>query len=255
MADATHAPGTFCWFECGSKDAATAKSFYTQLFGWQAVDVPMPWGTGHYTLFKAGGEDVAGLYQLDGPQFQGVPSHWATYVAVEDVDKTLQHAATLGGKPMMDAMSVPGVGRIGFLEDPTGAVIAVGHMDQHPGTSPKGPFGWSELATRDTSRAQAFYTELFGWNAKPDPKHAYTEFKVGDRSIAGMMALTPQHGNAPPHWLPYVMVEDCDVTTTRARELGAAVLVPPTDIEAVGRFSVIMDPAGAALAAIKLAHP
>lgn len=254
MAKSTHAPGNFCWFECGSTDAAKSKSFYTQLFGWQSKDVPMPGDCGTYTLLQSGGEDIAGLYELAGPQFQGVPSHWMTYVAVENVDEAAKRAVTLGGKVIAEPMDVPGVGRIACMQDPTGATISIANFDQHPGTSHKGPFGWSELATRDTKRAQVFYTELFDWRAKTDAKNPYTEFQAGGRSIGGMMAMTPQHGEAPPHWLPYVLVEDCDRITRKAAELGARTYVPPMDIENVGRFSVFADPAGAVLAVIKLTH-
>lgn len=254
MANPKHQPGTFCWFECGSTAAAEAKSFYTKLFGWNAVDVPMPGGAGHYTLLKVGEDDIAGLHQLGGPQFEGVPSHWMTYVAVEDVDETTKRTVSLGGKVVAEPMDVPGVGRMGFLQDPTGATIAIARFDQHPGTSERGPFGWSELATRDTARAKAFYTELFDWKAKADPQNQYTEFQVGGKSIAGMMAMTPQHGGAPPHWMPYVMVDDCDRVARKASDLGASTYVPPTDIEKVGRFAVFGDPTGAALAIIRLSH-
>ena len=87
-----------------------------------------------------------------------------------------------------------------------------------------------------------------------DPKNPYTEFQVGGKSIAGMMAMTAQHGNAPPHWLPYVMVDDCDRTLRKATSLGAKTYVGPMDIENVGRFAVFADPAGAVLAVIKLTH-
>ena len=36
--------------------------------------------------------------------------------------------------------------------------------------------------------------------------------------------------STPPHWLPYVRVEDCDRTARKAAELGARTLVPATDI-------------------------
>lgn len=254
MAKSTHAPGTFCWFECGSTDAAKSKSFYTQLFGWTAVDVPMPGEAGNYTLLKDGDEDIAGLYHLAGPHFQDLPSHWMTYVAVENVDETAKRAVALGGTVAAEPMDVPNVGRIAFLQDPTGAGISIAHFDQHPGTSQKGPFGWSELATRDTQRAQVFYTELFGWKAKADAKNPYTEFQVGGRSIGGMMAMSPQQGDAPPHWLPYVLVDDCDAIVRKASQLNARIVVAPMDVEHVGRFSVFADPAGAVLAVIKLTH-
>ena len=104
-------------------------------------------------------------------------------------------------------------------------------------------------------RAGSFYSELFGWTAKPDSQNVYTEFQVGGKSIAGMMAMTPHHGDAPSHWMPYTMVDDCDATVRKVRELGGDVRVPPTDIEKVGRFAVFSDPAGATLAVIKLLHP
>lgn len=252
MAMPGHPAGTFCWFECGSRDSAKSKSFHAQLFGWKVVDMPMPGDMGTYTLLKVGDEDVAGLYELSGPRFEGVPSHWMTYIAVDNVDTTVGRAQELGAKVMAEPMDVPEAGRIAVLQDPTGAVIAIAHFDKHPGTSLKGPFGWIELATRDTAGAQTFYTELFSWTAKTDPKNQYTKFQVGGKSIAGMMEMTPQHGQAPAHWLPYVMVDSCDDTISNATELGATVYVPPMDIEKVGRFSVFADPAGAVLAVIQL---
>jgi predicted enzyme related to lactoylglutathione lyase len=223
------------------------------------MDVPMPGDAGgHYTLLQIEGKDIAGLYQLSGPQFEGVPSHWATYVAVDSADDSSRRAVSLGGKTVVPPMDVPGVGRIAVLEDPTGATIAVFQAGEHCGAAPLGPvpgtFGWSELATRDTKAAGAFYSELFGWGKKEDTSGPiqYTEFQAGGRSIGGMMAMTEEHGDAPPHWLPYVMVEDCNASAAKAGELGAKTCVPPTDIPNVGRFAVFMDPTGAGLAIIQL---
>jgi hypothetical protein len=211
---------------------------------------------GEYILLKQNGQDVAGLYELAGEQFEGVPSHWMTYVTVENVDESARRAAELEGKIVAPPMDIPGVGRAAFLQDPTGATFALFQPGEHPGTAADGPFGWSELSTPDTARAESFYTSLFGWSAKCDDGGpiAYTEFQVGDRSIAGMMELQPEMAaaNVPPHWLPYVMVDDCDTTVEKAGGLGARILVPPTDIPDVGRFSVFMDPTGAALAVIQL---
>jgi hypothetical protein len=256
-----HAPGTFCWFECGTTDAVKAKNFYSGLFGWKAVDVPMPGGMeGNYTLLKIGDADIAGLYQLSGPQFEGVPSHWMTYVAVDSADESATRARALGGTILGDPMDVPGVGRMAFLKDPTGAAIAIFQPGEHPGAAQLGPvsgtFCWSELATRDTARAKAFYTELFNWGAKTDAgaPMPYTEFTVGGTPIGGMMEMTAQHGAAPPHWLPYVTVSDCDAIAAKAGRLGGRLLVPPTSIPNVGRFAVVADPTGAALAVIRLEH-
>lgn len=251
-------PGTFCWFECGSTDPAGARAFYPKLFGWEAVDVPMPVeGGGTYTLFRMDGEDIAGLFPLSGPQFDGVPSHWSTYVAVEDADESVRRAASLGGRTVVPPTDIPGVARIAAVEDPTGACISLYQAGGHAGAAPLGPlpgtFGWSELATGDTVAAGAFYSGLFGWERKEDEGGLpYTEFQVAGRSIGGMMPLAEHHGDAPPHWLPYVMVTDCDGGAGRVGGLGGSLLVPPTDIPGVGRFAVFRDPAGAGLAIIQL---
>ena len=55
----------------------------------------------------------------------------------------------------------------------------------------------------------------------------------------------------PPHWGAYVTVDDADATAASASSAGGTILVPPTDIEQVGRFTTIQDPTGAVLHFIK----
>jgi len=82
----------------------------------------------------------------------------------------------------------------------------------------------------------------------------YTMFVNGERPGGGMYALTPEMGNVPPHWLVYFAVEDCDAMTAKAQSLGANVMKPADDIPGVGRFSILIDPQGAAFAIIKLVN-
>jgi len=259
MADPQHAPGTFSWFECGSRNASASKSFYTQLFDWTAEDKPMPGDMGgHYTMFRLGGEDVAGLYELVGPMAE-IPPHWATYVTVANVEEAVSKAESLGGKVGAPAMDVPGVGRIAFLQDPTGAMIALFQPGEHRGSGKQGKtpgaFCWSELSTKDTAAAGEFYSKLFDWTMKTDSSSTpYTEFQLGGKPIAGMMAPTPRHGDIPPNWLPYVTVAKCEASAAKVTELGGKVVVPPADVPEVGTFAVFSDPGGAALAIIQFAE-
>ena len=46
----TSVPGTFCWADLGTPDAAAAKRFYTGLFGWSVEDRPMG-ADATYTMF------------------------------------------------------------------------------------------------------------------------------------------------------------------------------------------------------------
>ena len=62
--------------------------------------------------------------------------------------------------------------------------------------------------------------------------------------------ITAEMGNAPPHWMSYVSVSDVDASATKVTELGGTIIVPPTDIPDVGRFSVLTDPTGSAISII-----
>ena len=83
---------------------------------------------------------------------------------------------------------------------------------------------------------------------------SYSVVKIGDEGIGGIMPVPAQAQGAPPHWGVYVTVDDVDATADKAAELGAKILVPPTDIPNVGRFFVLQDPQGAVISAITYAE-
>jgi predicted enzyme related to lactoylglutathione lyase len=116
----------------------------------------------------------------------------------------------------------------------------------------QGAFSWSELMTTDVEGASKFYSNLFGWKTEEMPMEnmKYTIVKVGEEGVGGIMTIPPQAQGSPPNWGVYVTVDDVDVTAKKAKELGGKVLVPPTDIPNVGRFSVLQDPQGAVISAI-----
>ena len=81
MNEIKHAPGTFCWVELTTTDVGGAKSFYTDLMGWEAEDDPIP-GGGVYTMLRVGKKNLGGLYQMN-EEMKGVPPNWLLYVSVE----------------------------------------------------------------------------------------------------------------------------------------------------------------------------
>lgn len=258
MAEKRWARGTFCWYELGTTDVDRAKAFYGTLFGWKANDVPMgPMGV--YTLLQHEGQDLAGMYKLEGPQFQGVPPFWQAYVAVDNVDADSARAKSAGATLLMDPMDVPNVGRMAALQDPQGAMFSIYQAGQHPGTGrwngAPGTFCWSELLAKDPAVAVEFYKNLFNWGIKTTPMgpgFTYTEWQVGGTSVGGMLPIDPSWGPVPSHWMNYVAVRDCDAIAKQAQGLGAHAIVPPTDIPGIGRFSILSDPSGASFAVIKL---
>jgi predicted enzyme related to lactoylglutathione lyase len=256
-----HAPGSFCWFELNTSDPAAAKTFYKGLFGWQGED--MPAGPDMvYTMLRLRGLEVGALCGLQPEQkAHGIPPHWMTYIAVESADAAAEKAASLGGTVLAGAFDVMDVGRMAIIQDPQGATFCVWQAKAHIGArlvGETGAFGWDELWTTDRKKAAEFYKGLFGWGAKEGSmgeQGIYTEWQSGGQSIGGMMEIMPEMGPVPPNWLPYFMVDDCNATAEKASATGGKLMVPPTDIPNVGRFSVVQDPQGAVFAIIKLTGP
>jgi uncharacterized protein len=253
-------PGTFCWVELGTSNSEAAKSFYTELLGWDFIDVPMG-PEGVYTMLKLGDKDVAGLYQLMPDMVaQGTPPHWLSYVSVASADETAAKAKEAGATLLKEPLDVSTIGRMAVIQDPTGAVFALWQAGTHKGSAiynVPSSFCWNELGTNDTTKAGDFYAGLFGWER--DVMDAggmeYTMFKNGERGAGGMFKISPEMGPIPPHWLVYFAVDDCDARVQKATELGATVMKPADDIPGIGRFAILFDPQGAAFAIIKLDNP
>jgi hypothetical protein len=84
MAERTgYAQGTPSWVDLSAADFDGAQRFYGDLFGWE-FDVG-PEETGHYTMCRSGGLNVAGMMPRQSEQ---QPSVWSTYFASDDVDTT-----------------------------------------------------------------------------------------------------------------------------------------------------------------------
>lgn len=111
------------------------------------------------------------------------------------------------------------------------------------------PFVHVELNTTDIGKAKAFYGQLFSWKLEDVPmggSDSYTLINVENGTGGGMMKH-PVPG-APSAWLAYVSVDDIVASTKKAKALGATVMKDVTEVMGMGRFSVLIDPTGAALA-------
>jgi len=242
--------GTPSWVDLGSPDVAASTAFYGKLFRWKAEDQGEQ--VGHYTMFSLQGKHVGAVSPLQ----PGQPPAWTTYVSVDDADVTVKAARDAGATVLLEPMDVMTAGRMAVLMEPASAVISIWQPRDHLGAqlaNEPGTLCWNELNTRDTKRATQFYPAVFGWEPATSEMDgmSYTEWKIDGRTVAGMidMAVTSAPTQMPPHWLVYFAVDDCDASVKTATGAGATTLVPPTDIPP-GRFSVLMDPHGAAFALI-----
>ncbi len=115
------AHGHFHWNELVTRDVEKAKKFYGGVIGWTFDGMSMPDGT--YWVAKMGDQPVGGLFPIAGPQWDGVPEHWMSYLAVDDVDARVKKATAAGARLMRPAFDIPGVGRIAILTEPGGAGV------------------------------------------------------------------------------------------------------------------------------------
>ena len=246
MAEGKRFPGKFVWFELVSKDAKKAQAFYGEVLGWKVQ--PFSMGSSTYEMIYAGETMIGGYASPKGDQ----PAHWISYVSVDDVDATVKAAVANGGKVVEAPYDIPTVGRTARIADPQGAEICPFNNpagDPAEGLPPRGGWCWNELHTSDPKSALAFYEKVLGFSHRTlsVPGGTYHILSRGGVDRGGVT----EHDGDRPHWLPYVAVDDADATLARAKKLGGSICIGPADIPNVGRFGVLQDPTGAALAVLK----
>ncbi|HYL08428.1 MAG TPA: VOC family protein [Candidatus Udaeobacter sp.] len=237
------------WIDLSTKDPDGARSFYSKLFGWTAEPEADP-AAGGYAIARHGGKDVAGI---GGTQDPNAPSAWMVYIGTRDADALAKNVAAEGGKVVAPPFDVMDVGRMAVFQDPSGAFISAWQPNTMPGFQvmrQAGAFSWAELNSRGLDNAKPFYKKLFGWGEKVTPmgegQGDYTEFKLGDESIAGGMEMNPMvPKEVPSYWMVYFGTKDVDASHKKAVSLGAREMLPPADFPG-GRFSILSDPQGAA---------
>ena len=214
----SHVPGTFSWPELATTDQKAAVAFYRALFGWDVNESQIN-PTETYSIFQMRGKETAAAYTMqEDERKMGVPPHWNSYVTVTNTDEATKKAEELGAKVIVPPFDVMEHGRMAVLQDPTGAFFQVWQAKQHIGAKileEPGALCWTELNTRDTKAAEAFYTQAVRMDARSTALHRrpmeYTEFSVQGKPSIGMM---PMNEHMPPHvpwyWMPYFQVADAD---------------------------------------------
>jgi predicted enzyme related to lactoylglutathione lyase len=246
--------GVPSWVDLGVADIAKARGFYSELFGWEIEEGPPE--AGGYSIAMLRGKPVAGL----GPQQNPGPPAWTVYINVDSADDTAAAITSNGGQVFMPPFDVMDVGRMAIAADPTGAAFGLWQPNQHKGAgivNEPNTFSWAEVITDDVDAEKAFYGAVFSWASETygEGQGAYTEAKLGDHSVAGIMARPDSMpAEAPNYWGVYFSVDDTDKAVARIEDLGGSTIVPPMDIEP-GRFAVVADPAGAVFNVIKLTNP
>lgn len=114
--------GTVCWRELQTKDLEAAKTFYEELAGWNLEQSKL--SPVEYAEIHVGEKAVGGMMELNegfGEGWDQIPSHWGTYIAVDDCDAAFEAVKANGGVTMCPPFDAPNVGRICIATDPSGA--------------------------------------------------------------------------------------------------------------------------------------
>jgi predicted enzyme related to lactoylglutathione lyase len=117
--------GKIVWFDLTVPDAERVRDFYASVVGWQAQPVSM----GDYDDFAmdANGETVAGICHARGIN-AGQPPQWLPYIAVDDLDASLERCRAAGGTAVTDVRDMGDGTRFCVIRDPAGAVVGLMQM-------------------------------------------------------------------------------------------------------------------------------
>jgi predicted enzyme related to lactoylglutathione lyase len=119
-----HTHGAVYWTELMTRDLDKARTYYQSVCGWSFEAMPMETGT--YHVGRLNGEMVIGMFDIAEMEgMEGIPAHWMTYFAVNDVDAAVRATEAAGGSVQRAPWDVPGIGRIAIVTDPGGAVLGL----------------------------------------------------------------------------------------------------------------------------------
>ena len=113
---------TYCWPELQTRGADKAAEFYAAVFDWEiATETKVP----NYITAKVKGHFNCGMFDLERAGLPAeIPPHWDAYFNVADLDKAIALARSLGGKTLMEPMTID-PGRFAVIADPQGAGLTL----------------------------------------------------------------------------------------------------------------------------------
>jgi predicted enzyme related to lactoylglutathione lyase len=115
-------PGRVSHIAINTDDDAATRAFYEGLFDWRFdpyypgfVRTVLPPAAEMVAAVQTRRELVPGL-RTNGPEVT---------IEVDDIGAVLERVAELGGRVVMDRVTIPSVGDLAFLTDPSGNLVGV----------------------------------------------------------------------------------------------------------------------------------
>ena len=267
----TYPHGVTSWVDLEQADVDAALAFYGAVLGWTFHDAAPPDAPVRYVIAQVDGLDVAGIGSggADGPG-------WQTYVAVDDLQTTLDAVVPAGGTVTTGPTVAGEGGTWAEIVDPSGAVLRLWKANRRLGAqivNAPGAWNFSDLHADDP--ATQFYETVFGWEitdvwfatmirvpgygdhlaATTDPdireRQASVSVPPGFEDAIGWVA--PADDDGGPHWHVTFAVADRDETVALATAHGGEVL--STEESQWARTATIRDPQGAVFTASQFTPP
>ena len=117
------AHGLVHWNELNTHDSEAARAFYGSVLGWTFEAMPMGDGS-LYWIIRSGDALVGGIFEMVHPAFDGIPEHWFTHIAVDDIEERVARVRENGGTVTREPFKVGGVGTLAVLRAASGSYCA-----------------------------------------------------------------------------------------------------------------------------------
>jgi predicted enzyme related to lactoylglutathione lyase len=100
-----------------------------------------------------------------------------------------------------------------------------------------------QILSKSPDETAKFYSSLFGWTADANNPMGYRKIDTGSKEgIQG--GIWPAPPQAPNFVQLFIGVENVKAHATKAEELGAKTLIPPTKLPEGDEMAVMLDPHG-----------
>ena len=115
--------GAIAHVAINADDLDRSRTFYEKLFGWRFT----PWGPPGF--FQIETPSAAGIFAALQQRRELIDDHktvgFECTVADDDVHASLALALELGGRTVMEPVTIPTVCELAFIEDPAGNVLGI----------------------------------------------------------------------------------------------------------------------------------
>ncbi|WP_281613403.1 VOC family protein [Flammeovirga sp. SubArs3] len=191
-------PNHFIFADLSTYDPNKSMEFYASIFNWKFKNEY------DYQTAYLGNQPVIGLYETPEKFKQlKMPHFWMSYIQVNDVEKTVSLARTLGGIIELE-QELDYFGKVALIRDPLGAGFTVyeGNYLMNTRTKAKeNTLVWNELHVSDAKKVLPFYQGIFNWQLHKISNDTYHIFDDKERHIADILEVPNFYKGKYEYWV------------------------------------------------------